>query len=329
MYKIIGGDQKEYGPVSFAEICQWIREGRANGQTLARGEGETSWRPLSAFSEFTEALGPAQVAPPPGAPTSAPFPTANILDNDYQLNIGLCVSRGWELLKSNFGVVFGGTTLFLVIQIAISALANIPILGILISLASIVIAGPLMGGLYYFFLRNIRGRGAIEDIFAGFRMGFVQLMLGYIVTMVISALLAAPGILIVFFSILAAIFRQEQPTPAQFVGAGLGVVLSLIPLIYLGVSWMFSFALIIDKQMDFWRAMETSRKMVGKHWWTVFGFLFVTGLINLAGFIACCVGVLFTMPITFGAIMYAYEDIFCAPAASATGSADGLGMSRV
>jgi len=36
----------------------------------------------------------------------------------------------------------------------------------------------------------------------------------------------------------------------------------------------------------------------------------VCGLANLGGALACCIGALVTMPITFGAMMYAYEDLF-------------------
>ena len=56
MYKIIGGDQKEYGPVSAEQMRQWIAEGRAGAQTKAQAEGSADWRPLSAFPEFNDAL---------------------------------------------------------------------------------------------------------------------------------------------------------------------------------------------------------------------------------------------------------------------------------
>ena len=70
MYKIIGGDQKEYGPVSAEQIRQWIAEGRANPQTKVQAEGSEDWQPLSAFPELgssLEPLTPAVPAPPPGA----------------------------------------------------------------------------------------------------------------------------------------------------------------------------------------------------------------------------------------------------------------------
>ena len=39
MYKIIGADKKEYGPVTGDQLRHWISEGRVNSQTLARAEG--------------------------------------------------------------------------------------------------------------------------------------------------------------------------------------------------------------------------------------------------------------------------------------------------
>ena len=84
----------------------------------------------------------------------------------------------------------------------------------------------------------------------------------------------------------------------------------LIPTIYLQVRWLFTLPLIIDRQMDFWTAMKVSWRMVGKHWWQVFGLMILVGLLNIVGLIACCVGVLFTAPIGYGALMYAYETIF-------------------
>ena len=87
-------------------------------------------------------------------------------------------------------------------------------------------------------------------------------------------------------------------------------LLCLVPTIYLQVRWAFTLPLIIDQQMDFWTAMKTSWKMVGKHWWQVFGLVVVIGLLNVVGICACCVGLLFTAPVGYGALMYAYETIF-------------------
>ncbi len=71
MYKIIGADQKEYGPVTAEQLRQWLAEGRVSAQTQVLPEGATEWRPLGNLPEFAGAApGPVPVltaAPPAGA----------------------------------------------------------------------------------------------------------------------------------------------------------------------------------------------------------------------------------------------------------------------
>jgi uncharacterized membrane protein len=86
-------------------------------------------------------------------------------------------------------------------------------------------------------------------------------------------------------------------------------VLLIVPGVFFLVAWMFTFPLIIDKGLGFWQGMEASRKVVSKHWWKCFEFLLVLALMNLAGVAACGVGFFITFPVTFAALMYAYEDI--------------------
>jgi hypothetical protein len=62
MYKIMGGDQKEYGPVSSEKVREWITQGRANGQTMVSFESGP-WKPLATFPEFADVLRTA--VPPP------------------------------------------------------------------------------------------------------------------------------------------------------------------------------------------------------------------------------------------------------------------------
>lgn len=78
MYKILGGDQKEYGPVTPDQVREWITQRRANAQTLVQAEGAPEWKPLSAIPEFADAL----LAPPPAL---AP-PTATVVTPDNPLS---------------------------------------------------------------------------------------------------------------------------------------------------------------------------------------------------------------------------------------------------
>lgn len=69
MYKIIGADGNQYGPVTLLELQGWIRERRANGDTLAQGPGLTDWKPLREFPEFAQVL--QEMSSPMGAQTAA------------------------------------------------------------------------------------------------------------------------------------------------------------------------------------------------------------------------------------------------------------------
>ena len=70
MFKIIGADGKQYGPVSAEQIRQWLAEGRAKAETLVQAEGSADWKPLGQFPEFA-ATAPSGVVPPPVPPPMA------------------------------------------------------------------------------------------------------------------------------------------------------------------------------------------------------------------------------------------------------------------
>jgi TM2 domain-containing membrane protein YozV len=84
MYRIIGKDGQQYGPVTAEQLRSWIAENRANAQTLAQADGAQDWKPLAAFPEFAASLRPPTtsegtpptITPPLYAPY-APVPRAS------------------------------------------------------------------------------------------------------------------------------------------------------------------------------------------------------------------------------------------------------------
>jgi predicted Ser/Thr protein kinase len=217
-----------------------------------------------------------QTPPAAGAgPNVAAF-TRAALARDYQLNIGHCLSRGWNLMMHNFWPIVGVVALIGLLQHA----ANSTLIGI-------VVGGPLSGGLWLYFLKKIRGRQVnVGTAFSGFSVAFVPLFLGGLVT---------------FLLVLA------------------GLVCFLLPGIYLAVAWAFTLMLIADQGLDFWPAMGLSRKVISKHWWKFLWFLIVLGVIELAGYLMCLIGIFVAAPIAMAALAYAYEDIF-GPAAGTAGT---------
>ena len=62
MFKIIGADGKEYGPISLEQLRQWMSEGRVNLQTKVLPEGSAEWITVSQVSELAGSV------PPPPSP---------------------------------------------------------------------------------------------------------------------------------------------------------------------------------------------------------------------------------------------------------------------
>lgn len=79
----------------------------------------------------------------------------------------------------------------------------------------------------------------------------------------------------------------------------IGFVLLVLPGIYLSIAYVFTLPLIADKGMDVWEAMELSRKTVTKHWFKVFGLLFLLGLFFLVGAIPFGIGLIWAIPLMF------------------------------
>ena len=105
MYKIIGADEKEYGPVTADQIKQWLAEGRVNGQTRVWSDAAGAWKPLAEFPEFAGAL-PAS-APPPPLTASPALSTATDLVNGP--GIGLIATGALNILLGIFRVVISLT----------------------------------------------------------------------------------------------------------------------------------------------------------------------------------------------------------------------------
>jgi hypothetical protein len=154
-----------------------------------------------------------------------------------------------------------------------------------------VVGFVLLGGLDYMFIRRIRGEAVqIGDVFAGFNLAFLHLALAGLVKWLLTSL---------------------------------GFMLCILPGIYLAVAYVFALPLVIDKKMEFWPAMEVSRQVVHRHWWSIFALVIVLWIIACVGFLACFVGALVTIPVAAAALMYVYEDLFgpeaAAPRAGLTG----------
>jgi hypothetical protein len=202
---------------------------------------------------------------------------AEYLRRDVEIDIGSAISRGWALVMANLPVLGGATLLAWAIGVGIGFL---PIIG---WVAGVLLGSILHAGVLYMFVRRIRGEDVqLGDMFAGFNIAPVPLLLGGLLVAVLT---------------------------------GIGLILCIAPGVYLAVGYLFVLPLIIDKKLDFWPAMEVSRQVVHKHWWSMFLFAIVLVLIICLGALACGLGLIIAVPVVFAAAMFVYEDLFGTKAA--------------
>ena len=95
-----------------------------------------------------------------------------------------------------------------------------------------------------------------------------------------------------------------------------GVMLCIIPGIVFAALWIFTWPLLMDKRLDFWPAMEVSRRVLWPNVWGVLGLLLVVIGVIIVGLLCCYVGAFVAMPVVVAAQAYAYEDFFGTKAAS-------------
>jgi GYF domain 2 len=350
MFTIIGADGKEYGPVPAHKVQEWIAGGRANLQTKARRNGEADWKTLGDFPEFApptatppplESSVPAAVSSPDTGETAPvtpniPFPTpaipvvaaapetrdpaaiaAEFNTRARPIDVFDCLGKSWNLWLANFLPLVGATLLVFVLQIVAGM---IPFFGVV---AGLVLTGVFYGGLYYFYLGKIRGEPReIGDVFAGFSRALAPLMLTNLLKTALSLAIFMP-----FFGAFCVyavkIFMQAQTLGhppdnivAPSVGAMIGVALGIVPMVYFSIAWCFSFVLVIDKGLGPWTAMEVSRRVVTKQWFRVFFVLLFGYFLTLFGLLGFFIGILFTLPLMTGSLLYAYEDLFNPPRTS-------------
>ena len=96
MYKILGGEGKEYGSISADTVRQWIKEGRANGETRVQLEGSADRVTLVGLAEFADLFQVPVI--PPGAPGTIAAPAGatvpNYLVQSILVTLCCCVPLG-------------------------------------------------------------------------------------------------------------------------------------------------------------------------------------------------------------------------------------------
>ena len=220
-----------------------------------------------------------------------------------------CISSGWNLVKQNYGLFFGITL------VAMLLVACIPCV-------NIFIAGPVTAGVYYCFLKEMRGEPtAFGEMFKGFDV-FVPAMVVGIIAMIpeiigqgirLTGNLADLGIRSGGSG--SGDFYQTSEQQTILAGGVLifviigGIVFFLLS-IALRISLYFALPLIMEHNLGAVDAMKLSARAA----WSNVGGIIVLSILEffvaLLGILMLCIGIFFVLPILYAANAFAYRQVF-------------------
>jgi len=221
--------------------------------------------------------------------------------NGYQIEISRYISMAWENFKKAPGQYIGYLTVFFAILMGLSMVPLGTLATPIFSIGFAIVANKIQRGEQIEF----------GNFFGGLKSNPGHLILVGLISGLIIAAIMIPIFLVGGVSMFLTIGTEGTPDFSAL-NVGLLVVLSfltLIPIIYLGLSWSWATYFVAFKGLDFWPAMEASRKIITREWFSFFGFSIVLGLIGMAGVLCLGFGVLVTAPLVSIASFIAFEQI--------------------
>jgi len=205
-----------------------------------------------------------------------------------------CFKEGWELIKDEYWILFA-----------------ISLVGALIGgITMYILFGAMVCGIFYAYLRKVDGgRVNFDDLWKGFSWWAP----GLVVTLFIMGPMFAVY-LIMYLPFLLAIVMGSNLSQDELFGllAGAFVIdlFVIVVMVCAHTLLIFTFPLIVDRNLGAFKAMGTSARAVLKNLGGVVGLLLVNFGIVLLGQLALCVGVYFVIPILIAGNIVAYRRIF-------------------
>lgn len=222
------------------------------------------------------------------------------------------MGMGWRLLMSDFWPLWlVGLVALLLLMVANS-----------VPFGQCIAGPPLVAGFFWVLMRRIDGGEAnVGGLFEGFRQRFVPSIISVLPLLIAWLVFAVIYIVLYLLAVLPTIMHAHSGAGAApekmliFVLPVLGVnVLLSLAISVIQMFFIFALVAVWDYPLSGWEAARVSMRMVWERFWSVLGFCVLAWLIGVAasvGWFACCVGILFTLPVAMvwvgGAVVYLYR----------------------
>ena len=228
-------------------------------------------------------------------------------------------SRAWTIFQANMLNIIGACVVMIAINMMVSMVVGGAAFAVLLAVGDQNITASLalqfvqqvitttvsvwlMAGLFRFYLDLGRGRPAkFVDIFSGARYLWrllLALLLFYVAALAVFAATLGPG-----FAALFSLGGSHPATIGLFVGGGL-ILLVFSIYVGLGIS-QYMFALL-DQDCGVLESFRLSWFIMRGNRLSFFALALLVGLLSIAGFLACLVGAIFTVPLGYFVIAIAY-----------------------
>lgn len=205
-----------------------------------------------------------------------------------------CVKNGFELIKSDYWLL----------------LAIWLVGGIIGSITLFIAAGAMTAGTFYCYLRKIDGETvAFDDLWKGmqwFGPALVVMLLIVVPMIFIYGIIYVP---IILSAVMGSNLSQDELMGLFFGALAIDLVLVFL-MVCIHTLLIFSFQLIVDRNLGAIKAMTTSARAVMANLGGVGGLMAVNFGLVVAGYLAFCVGIYFVIPIIIAANVVAYRMVF-------------------
>lgn len=315
-YYAKGGQQQ--GPVTLPELQQLLCNGGLDpNKDLVWAAHLNDWKPANQVEELKGSKPP---HPPSGVAQASAFGTNMPVAADVSqtrdeiqpgsdpIDIGACITRGFELTKANFGNLVLVLLLLIGFQIALSLILQFGFGFVLLLIGSFahaagigeadqktlgIVAASLMilVGLVFWLL----ALAATTFINLGMKRFMLNLVSGY------------PAEVSHVFGEGAKLLRALGASILFFLMVLIGSLLFIAPGIYLSLRYGMFFTAIVDRNLGVFEAFEYSSRITQNNKWRLLGLAIVAGLIAMSGVLLCLVGVIFTGPVAMLAWVAGYR----------------------
>jgi len=246
------------------------------------------------------------------------------MGNDFSVNE--VFSTSWAAIKKYPGILIGGLVIFLLIYYGVSY--GITLLFMFGGLAMNIeeMMGELQGGdpsaLIGWYATSMLVMYAIIIPLATYlQLGYCNLTLkavkfdapdfpdmfpngskylkflgSAIIIMIVSSVGLVPMIISVVYLVTSAISGGE-PTVAFIIAYIMSIGFALVWSLFLYTIWGFCIFGILEKDLGPVEALKYSATITKGRRWKIFWTIVLLGIVAMAGIIACCVGILFTIPL--------------------------------